>query len=291
MNRLGYLFLRGLADVFRLIPFPVLYIISDIFAFVLQHVVGYRRKVMDDNLALAFPEKTEDERRRIRSKAYRNITDIILETLKGFTMSIEATICRWKVLNPEVPNKYLEKGQSIMLGGSHVNSWEWMAIAIPPALKGTMVTAFKPVKNLFLDEYYTAKRAKSGMVMVNMNETYPAMRKLKDETCCFILLSDQSPSSRKSAHWVDFFGIDTAFLPGLDFLARRFQYPAVYYEVKRVRRGYYEVMFTDICSDTSKISEGDITRAYADMLEKTIRQQPENWLWSHKRWKMNRENV
>jgi len=291
MNRLGYLFLRGLADVFRLIPFPVLYIISDIFAFVLQHVVGYRRKVMDDNLALAFPEKTAEERRRIRSKAYRNITDIILETLKGFTMSIEATICRWKVLNPEVPNKYLEKGQSIMLGGSHVNSWEWMAIAIPPALKGTMVTAFKPVKNLFLDEYYTAKRAKSGMVMVNMNETYPAMRKLKDETCCFILLSDQSPSSRKSAHWVDFFGIDTAFLPGLDFLARRFQYPAVYYEVKRVRRGYYEVMFTDICSDTSKISEGDITRAYADMLEKTIRQQPENWLWSHKRWKMNRENV
>lgn len=291
MNRLGYLFLRGLADVFRLIPFPVLYIISDIFAFVLQHVVGYRRKVMDDNLALAFPEKTAEERRRIRSKAYRNITDIILETLKGFTMSIEATICRWKVLNSEVPNKYLEKGQSIMLGGSHVNSWEWMAIAIPPALKGTMVTAFKPVKNLFLDEYYTAKRAKSGMVMVNMNETYPAMRKLKDETCCFILLSDQSPSSRKSAHWVDFFGIDTAFLPGLDFLARRFQYPAVYYEVKRVRRGYYEVMFTDICSDTSKISEGDITRAYADMLEKTIRQQPENWLWSHKRWKMNRENV
>jgi len=291
MNRLGYLFLRGLADVFRLIPFPVLYIISDIFAFVLQHVVGYRRKVMDDNLALAFPEKTAEERRRIRSKAYRNITDIILETLKGFTMSIEETICRWKVLNSEVPNKYLEKGQSIMLGGSHVNSWEWMAIAIPPALKGTMVTAFKPVKNLFLDEYYTAKRAKSGMVMVNMNETYPAMRKLKDETCCFILLSDQSPSSRKSAHWVDFFGIDTAFLPGLDFLARRFQYPAVYYEVKRVRRGYYEVMFTDICSDTSKISEGDITRAYADMLEKTIRQQPENWLWSHKRWKMNRENV
>jgi KDO2-lipid IV(A) lauroyltransferase len=102
-------------------------------------------------------------------------------------------------------------------------------------------------------------------------------------------LSDQSPSSKKSAHWVDFLGRDTASLPGLDVLARKFKLPVLYYHVRRLRRGFYEVEYFEICANPAEAAETDITRDYARRLETIIREQPENWLWSHKRWKMVRE--
>jgi len=285
----GYFFLRIGIELFRLIPFRVLYVLSDGLAFLLFNIIGYRKKVVFDNLRRAFPEKTEEERLRIARRFYLNLTDTTLETVKLFTTPVQEIKRRCPCLNPEVVNQYLDNGQSIILSGSHYNNWEITGITMPPVFHGATVTAYKPLTNKHIDRFLNRSRARTGMELVSMEETFKVMRKRANEAVVFILLTDQSPTSRKNAHWVEFLGQDTASLPGVDVLARKFNFPVLYYHVRRVRRGYYEVSFDEIWKDPSTAADMDITRAYARRLETEIRALPENWLWSHKRWKIRRE--
>jgi KDO2-lipid IV(A) lauroyltransferase len=289
MQWIGYFFLRLIAELFRLVPFRLLYLLSDAFAFIMHKVVGYRKGVMRDNLRRAFPDKPEPEIEAIMRLAYRNLTDVTLETIKGFTASLPDINRRCVVRNPEVINQFLDRGQSIILAGSHYNNWEWTGLSMPPVLHGTVITAYKPISNKLVDRYYNSRRERTGMQMVSMDDTYASMRKFKDQKAVFILLGDQSPSSRKSAHWIQFLGVETAFLPGTDFLARRFGFPVVYYHIERVRRGFYEVTYLPVWPDPGNAGDMDITRACAATLEKAIRNAPASWLWSHKRWKMKKE--
>jgi KDO2-lipid IV(A) lauroyltransferase len=285
---IGYFFLRLIAEIFRLVPFRAMYVLSDGLAFLLHSIVGYRKKVVLENLRRSFPEKNEEEIRRIARLFYRNLTDTTLETVKYFTTSFAETSRRCPVLNAETVNQYLDRGHPVILAGSHYNNWEITGLTMPPTFHGTTVTAYKPLTNKVIDRYLNWTRSRTGMEMVSMEDTFKEMRKRAGEPIVWILLSDQSPSSRKSAHWVTFLGQDTASLPGMDVLARKFNYPVLYYHVRRVKRGFYEVEFSEIWKNPSEAAEMDITRAYARCLEEKIREQPENWLWSHKRWKIQR---
>lgn len=290
MNRIGYFFTRLVVELFRFVPFWLLYRLSDGLAFLLYRVVGYRRQVVLDNLRRSFPEKTTSDLAEIAREAYRNLTDVMLETLKSYTMSVSAINNRCPVRNPEVVNQFLDRGQSVILSGAHYGNWEYTGITMPPLFHGTAVTAFKAIANPYMDRYVNHTRERTGMVMVSMDDTFAAMRRREQEglPSVYILLADQSPSNRKGAHWVEFLGQDTASLPGVDVLARRFKFPVLFYEVRRVRRGFYEVYFSEICSDPAAATEVSITRAFAEALEAVIRERPEGWLWSHKRWKMKR---
>lgn len=284
----GYFFLRIFIELFRLVPFGVLYAISDGLAFLLFRVIGYRKKVVLDNLRRSFPEKEEGEIWRLARLSYRNLADTTLETFKYFTVSLPEIKRRCPVLNPEVVNQYLDRGQPIILTGSHYNNWEITGITMPPTFHGATVTAFKPLTNKHIDRYLNRSRGRTGMEMVSMEEMFKTMRRRANEAVVWILLADQSPTSRKSAHWVEFLGQDTASLPGADVLSRKFNFPVLYYHVRRVKRGFYEVTFSEIWKNPSEAAEMDITRAYTRHLEEKIRAQPENWLWSHKRWKIRR---
>jgi KDO2-lipid IV(A) lauroyltransferase len=288
MQWLAYLFLRLIAELFRFVPFPLLYLLSDGFAFFLYRIIGYRAQVMRDNLQRAFPQINAAEIERILRDSYRNLTDVTLETIKSFTTPVEEIARRCVVRNPEVVNQFLDQGRPVILAGSHYHNWEWTGLSMPPVLHGTVVTAFKPLSNRLLDRYYNRCRMRTGMHMVSMDETYAAMRKYQREQAVFILLGDQSPSSRKSAHWIPFLGVETAFLPGTDFLARRFGFPVVYYHIERYRRGFYAVHYLPVWPDPATAGEQDITKACARMLEEAILQAPAGWLWSHKRWKMTK---
>ncbi len=283
---IGYFFLRLVAEIFRLVPFGAMYVLSDGLAFLLYNIIGYRKKVVLENLRRSFPEKNEDEIRHIARLFYQNLTDTTLETVKYFTTSFAETSRRCPVLNPEAVNLYLDRGQPVILAGSHYNNWEITGLTMPPTFHGTTVTAYKPLTNKVIDRYLNWTRSRTGMEMVSMEDTFKEMRKRAGEPIVWILLSDQSPSSRKSAHWVTFLGQDTASLPGMDVLARKFNYPVLYYHVRRVKRGFYEVEFSEIWKNPSEAAEMDVTRAYARRLEEKIRERPENWLWSHKRWKI-----
>lgn len=243
-----------------------------------------------NNLRQSFPEKTEPEIREILRKFYRNLTDVTLETIKSNTMSLAELDRRCPVRNPEKINFYLRQGQSLILTGAHFNNWEWAGFTIPMhTLGGTTTTAYKPLTNKLIDNFVNHNRSRAGMQMVSMEELFGAMRKQRAIPTVFILVSDQSPSSRKSAHWVNFLHQQTASLPGTDVLARKFGYPTLHFHVRRLRRGFYEVEYRDVWLRPELAVPTDITRAFATMLEADIRVQPESWLWSHKRWKMQPE--
>lgn len=286
---IGYIFLRIVGELFRVVPFRVLYVLSDALAFLLYAVIGYRKKVVFENLRRAFPGKSEAEIARIARLSYRNLTDVTLESVKSFSISTAEVTRRCPCLNPEIVNQFLDKGQAVILTGSHYNNWEYTGLSMPPAFHSATVTAYKPLTNKVIDRYLNECRSRTGMEMVSMDDMFRVMRKRAGEAAVYILLSDQSPSSRKSAHWVEFLGLDTASLPGADVLARKFKYPVLYYHVRRLRRGFYEVEFRVLCENPGQSEETGITRAYAGMLDAEIRKQPENWLWSHKRWKIRRE--
>lgn len=283
---IGYFFLRLFIELFRLVPFRLLYVMSDGLAFLLYRVAGYRKKVVLDNLRRSFPDKDEAEIRRLARLSYRNLADITLESVKYFTASVPEMKRRCPVLNPEVVNRYLDRSQPVILTGSHYNNWEITGISMPPTFHGTTITAFKPLSNKHIDRYLNRARSRTGMEMVSMEDMFKVMRRRASEPVVWILLADQSPSSRKSAHWVEFLGQETAALPGSDVLARKFNFPVLYYHVSRVKRGYYEVTFSDLCPEPATMPETEITRIYNRTLEAHIREQPENWLWSHKRWKI-----
>ncbi|TNE59977.1 MAG: hypothetical protein EP344_08095 [Bacteroidetes bacterium] len=182
----------------------------------------------------------------------------------------------------------MDAGRPVILAGSHISSWEWPCLTIPEPVRGQVVTAYKPLSNRRIDQYYNKRRTRGGAEMVSMDDTYKALRRYQEQPAMFILVGDQSPSSRKSAQWLPFLNRDTAFMPGIEFFARRFKYPVLYFHSQRVRRGYYELTYQEVWLNPEQANETDITRAYAAHIEQIIREQPENWLWSHKRWKMSR---
>lgn len=286
---IGLFFLRVFTGLFRIVPFRVVYILSDGLAFLLFTVVGYRKKVVLENLRRAFPDKNEEEILRIARLSYRNLTDVTLETVKSIYTPIAEIQRRCRCLNPEVLNRYIDKGQTVILTGSHCGNWEYSGLAMPPAVHGPIIGVYKPLTNKGIDRYLNSRRSRTGLVMVSMDDMLRTVRKSTEQPVAIMLLSDQSPSNRKSAHWVEFLGVDSASLPGADVLARKFNFPVVHYHINRVRRGFYEINFSVLCDQPSGVEEMGITRMFARTLEAEIRANPEQWLWSHKRWKIRRD--
>lgn len=289
MARLKHFLLKFILAFFGAIPFRMIYVLSDGLAFLLYRVVRYRSKVVAGNLRRAFPEKTDEEIRLITRQFYSSLADLSLESLQSSTISPAEATRRCKPVNPELINFYLDQNRAVILAGSHLGNWEWGGLSMPPTFHGATITAFKPVSDKTVETFFNDARSRTGMELVSMEDLFRVMRKRSTEAAVFILLGDQSPSSRKSAHWANFFGQATATLPGTDVLARKFSFPVLYYRTVRRSRGFYEIEFEELCADPSVMPEKAITQKYTDLLEKDIRNHPEQWLWSHKRWKMEKE--
>lgn len=286
MEKVAAVLLRLVAQGFRLLPWSALPSMADGLAFVLYRVVGYRKKVVFDNLRNAFPEKSDTEIEKIARLSYQNLCDVTLETIKSFHAPLHEIERRCPCMNPEILNHYLDQGQTVLVTGSHYCNWELACLTIPVGLHGMAVTVYKPLSNKTVDVYYNQSRARGGSLLAAMDEVFAVMRKRRGDPSAFLFLSDQSPSSRKSAHWVKFLNQDSAFLPGVDVLARKFNYPVLHFQLRRIKRGFYELHYRPLFTEPEQAAEGDITRAYAALIESEIKAQPENWLWSHKRWKM-----
>lgn len=294
MAFLTYWLVRILAVLFGLVPFRVVYLISDGLAWFLYRVVGYRRKVVLANLARCFPEKTEAERLEIAKESYRNLSDIMLESFKGITMSVPAMQQRYRHYGNEQANQLLQEGKSILVAGGHFNNWEWGAILFGTFLPAaTVYGVYKPLNNPYMEKFMHRVRTKGGTYMLPMKETAVMMKKNAEagKTGSYILVADQSPSNPDRAHWVSFFGTNTACLPGTDVLARKYNLPVFVFEVTRVKRGYYEVHFKEITRTPQAEPVQGITEKMMSMVESKVREKPSAWLWSHKRWKHIRKTI
>lgn len=254
----------------------------------LHNVLKYRVKVTRSNLRLAFPEKSDAELAVIEKQSYQNLADISVEALKGFTMRNSAIRERHKILNPELLDYYYNQKQSIIGVAGHLNNWEWGALSAGIQLKHHPVAIYKPLSNKLIDWFIKWNRSIRGTELVPTNQTFDTFQKYKHKPCIYILVADQSPSNLSKAYWINFFNQDTACIHGPEKYAKMYNYPVIYIDIKRVKRGYYTVELSVLCDKPNELQDGELTAAYMHRLEQSIRENPESWLWTHRRWKRKR---
>ncbi|GAB3885553.1 lysophospholipid acyltransferase family protein [Spirosoma agri] len=267
------------------LPLGLLYGLADFLYVLLFYIVRYRRQVVVNNLRLSFPEKTPADIQRITKGFYRNLTDLIVETIK--MPSFSASELRQRVLftNAELVQDRLKAGQAVIGMASHSSNWEWIPSA--SVLYGMPTDSiYKTLNSPFFEQLMRTVRSSFGAVPVPMNTLPRRMVAQKGTPRIIALVADQVPDVPEQAYWTDFLHQDTPFYPGTERLARSRQLPVFYTQLRRIRRGYYEVTFTLIGEPPyTTLPPGAILENYRDLLEETIRNYPSDWLWSHKRWK------
>lgn len=288
MKQFGYLTLRIGVILFSLVPFWMLYLLADLLFFVFYRLLKYRYNVVLDNLQKSFPEKSQSDIQAIAKKFYKNLCDILLESIKGLSMSKEQLLKRYQFAGTELFEKDFANGQSIILVGSHLANWEWGVLSVSLWTKHTVVGIYKPIKNKLIDAYFNAKRRRWGMQLASMNQAGRAIVQYRNQPCAFVLIADQTPSDVNNCHWIHFLNRETAFLQGADKLAHSTNYPVYYFDTKRLKRGHYVVTFYEFIREPAPLPETEVTRQFAQRLEQSIRETPADWLWSHRRWKKRR---
>jgi len=271
-----------------IIPFSLIYGLSDFMRFLLFRVFKYRRVVVEKNLTETFPSLSEKEIVQLASKFYKNLADILIEGIKAFTMTKGQITSRHKVLNPEIADLYHKTRRSVIAVPAHFGNWEWGSMSGSLQLPQYFVALYKPLSNKWMDRLVRWSRAKYGGNLVSIYDTGNIFRQYSSKNTVFILAADQSPSNIKKAIWVNFLGRDTAFLHGPEYYAKKYNLPVVFVDIQRVKRGYYELTLEVIADNPAEFAPGVITQRYADKIEEAIHNKPENWLWSHRRWKHRR---
>jgi KDO2-lipid IV(A) lauroyltransferase len=287
MQYIGYLCFRFIISLFSIIPFGVLYRLADILAVLLYRVIGYRKAVVIKQIRDSFPKKSAEEVAEIARLSYRNLADIILESLKGFSMTEADFRKRYVFINPSVSEAHEGKNGSCIQMAAHYGNWEWGAISYPLWFSRPTLGFYKPLTNPYIEKYSHAKRGKLGCVLIPIGQTAASFEAYQDKPVVYIFVSDQSTWS-DNAHWVTFLGQDTACPQGGDKYAHQYNLPVYFVDIQRVSRGYYEVELTLLATNSADLPHEEITRRYMKHLEGVIREKPEDWLWSHKRWKKKR---
>lgn len=268
-----------------LLPFKALYFISDIIAFILYHLVRYRKQVVLDNLFIAFPEKTEEERKQIAKQFYRNFTDSMVETIKLISIS-KKQLQQRNSINTELIIRLLNKGRNINLLCGHQFNWEYANLAYSAVSTVPFITVYLPVANKIFNRVMFRIRSRFGAMLVSPEEFGTRMHHVFKEKYSLVLAADQSPAAPRSGYWLNFFSRPAPFLIGPEKSAVRQRSAVVFFGFKKIKRGHYHFEPVLITDDASLMpGRGELTRCYRDLLEKSLREDPANYLWSHRRWK------
>ena len=270
-----------------LLPYPLLYLLSDIIFLIMYRVIGYRKEVVFTNLKNSFPNKSKQELKKIMSDFYRHLCDIIMESVKGFTISEKQLRKRLIIKNPEFSNYFADKRQSIIFVGGHYNNWEICAQAFAMYSNHKCIGIYKPLSNAFINDKIYTSRSKYGMHLISMKQTKKSFED-GDEPKAIVFGSDQNPANPKRAHWMQFLNQDTSVLFGVERYAKEYDWPVVFVSISKVKRGHYEVEYSLITDSPTEQPHGKITEDFTKRLEQDIINQPQYWLWSHKRWKHKR---
>jgi len=257
--------------------------------FLLKDVFGYRKKVIVSNLKRCFPNADDKEIRKLTSDAYKNLMDVLVEGFKAFTMSNEQIKRRHKVLNPEILEPYKNSNRNLIATPCHYGNWEWGALSPALQLDYKIAAFYTPLSNPYMDKRIRKNRSRTGTILASTRQTARTFEELSDSRAIFIMAADQSPSKPNHAIWVDFLGQKTAFLHGIEKHAIQRNLPVVFVDIQRVKRGFYTLELSFITEDPKQTEPGEITTLYAKKLEEVILKNPGNWLWSHKRWKLNKD--
>ena len=275
-----------------LLPLRVLYVLSDLLYLLVSRIVRYRHRVIWNNLKVSFPEKTDQEIRRIEHDFYHYFCDYLVETIKMMTISERQLRQRMTFTGMEELNRVLSSGQSCAVYLGHVGNWEWIT-SLPFWVSSDVQCAqiYHPLENAASDKLFLKVRERLGARCIAMNDTLREVVRYRREgrTICVGYISDQKPHWVNIHHWVDFLNHDTPVLTGTERIARSTGHAVFYADVTRKRRGYYNCDMQLITTDPKSTNEWELTDRYFSALEQTIRRNPAIWLWSHDRWKRTRE--
>lgn len=271
-------------------PAWLLYGISDVLFFVLYRLVGYRKKVVHDNLKNSFPEKSEQELLKIQKEFYQYLCDLILETLKTITMSQKYVHRHVKFMNKELIEGLYDRGKSIFIVMGHYGNWELAGPCFSLNLRHQLNVVYKPLSNPYFERLFAKTRTKFNTQIIPMKNTLRAVASNKKTLSATALIADQTPSDWKTGFWLNFLNQETLVFTGPEKMAKMFDYPVVYIKVDRVKRGHYEIKPTLLFDGPKETDEEQITRVFNKTLEEDIKRQPETWLWSHRRWKHKKPN-
>ena len=286
MAAIGYYLFYGINWIITLLPLPVLYIFSDFLYLVLYYVVSYRRNVVATNLKNSFPEKTDKELKIIEKKFYRHLSDILIETFKSTHMTRANQKKRFTYSNLEIIDKLREEKRDIIAIMGHYNNWEWPTL-LPYYLKYKTIIIYKPLQNKYFNRFINNHRSEHGIVLTPTSQVIREIincRK-KDINTVSVFISDQIPSKGDIKYWTTFLNQDTAVFTGAGKIASKYDMAVVFFHVQKVKRGYYNLNIELLFDHTEGLSEEVITEKHVRRLEEIIKEKPEYWIWSHRRWK------
>lgn len=269
--------------LFSRLPFWALYLISDFLTILVRDIIRYRLKVVRTNLRKSFPEKTDKELNRIARSFYRGLMDVMLESVKSLTISPAELKKRVTIANPEIILQHANK-QGLLVLTAHQCNWEWQLLRNSLEFNFPIDGVYKPLTSAFTEKLMFKIRSRFGANPVPAQNLVRHMASNKNAFRATAVVADQV-ASRENAVWLNFLNQETAFYIGGPKLAIKFGYPLVYLQMTRTSRGHYVMHFTEI--STQQNPEDGVAK-YAQLLEKSIKTQPEAWLWSHKRWKNTR---
>jgi KDO2-lipid IV(A) lauroyltransferase len=270
------------------LPLWSLYLISDFLFIVFYKLIKYRTKVVAKNLKNAYPSASDQELKIIEKDFYRYLADLVVETIKGFTIGRKELLKRMQFLNRNYVDNLVEEQKSAIVVMGHYGNWEWICRSAPLFTQNNIIVAYKPLTNPHFDKLLYKARVEFGVRQVPMQQL-PRVIMSEKKPFLLILLADQSPSDAETSIWVNFLNQETAVLPGIEKLALKYNLPVFYNEVKLLKRGYYTCEFKPMCEAGELKGYSEITRLHSLRLEENIQLDPHIWLWSHKRWKLNKK--
>ena len=271
------------------LPFRLFYWFSDCIYILVYYIIGYRKKIVRNNILIALPNVSEEKRLVIEKKFYHHMCDMFLEMIKTMSISSEEMKERFKITNIELLKEYEQKNKSIILLAAHYASWEWL-LSINESTSFKCYGVYKKVNNKYFDAKVRAIRSKFKSILVTTDNTIALINDNEKNGVMSLygLASDQSPQVHKTFHWQQFMGITVPVHTGAEMLAKRYDLEVVFAKVKKVKRGYYEATFVPIANNPKSIPDYEITDAYLKEVEQQILEAPEFYFWTHKRWKHRR---
>jgi KDO2-lipid IV(A) lauroyltransferase len=279
-----YYIVYALLYVFSLLPLPILYLFSDAVYVLIFYVFGYRKNVVLNNLALAFPEKTPEERTIIAKKFYHNLTDTFAEMIK--MVSAGSSFLEQRVSgNWEVINELYADGYSCQLHAPHTFNWEWGQRVITRNTPYKFIGVYMPISNKIFDRLLYNLRQRNGTVLIPANKMKEGMEPYLRSRYALGLAADQNPPDPCRAFWMNFFNHPAPFAIGPEKGARMNGIPVVFASFEKPKRGHYRIIFSLATKNPSALKEGELTLQFVHYTESVIRRRPDMWLWSHRRWK------
>lgn len=286
MQLLLFLLIYPFLWCISILPFRLLYLLSDFTCFIIYRVIGYRKKVVEANLKIALPHLSNNERKKIEIKFYHHFCDLFLEVIKTMTISQKEMEKRFTLDNPELVAEVEAKGKSIVLICAHYSSYEWLLV-MNNVVQFEGFGIYKKLKNKYFDKLIRDIRSKNGGTLI---DSRVAIERMKENQTNGILgyygmVSDQSPKIRKRNHYTNFFGVNVPVFTGAEFMARKLDMNVMFVKGRKIKRGYYAAQFIPLKKEVKDYKEYEITNEFFRLLEEQILEAPEYYLWTHKRFK------